>query len=75
MIRHYSSDIARQAARMLVEHESEAENYYLSRKLMNSLKSLRRQIFPRIEGSLKHVCAQLNDEQNLAAQALLKVLD
>src|SRR5436305_765963 len=75
MARHYSSGIARQAARMLAGHGSEAGNYYLSRESVNPLESLRRQIFPRIEGSLEYVCTQLDDEQDLAAQALLKVLD
>jgi hypothetical protein len=75
MAKHYSSGIARQAARMLAGHGSEAGNYYLSRESLNPSESLRRQIFPRIEESLEYVCSRLNDEQDLAAQAVLKVFD
>ena len=41
MARHYSSGIARQAARMLAGHGSEAGNYYLSRESINPSESLR----------------------------------
>lgn len=75
MARHYSSGIARQAARMLAGHGSEAGNYYLPRESMNPPESLRRQIFPCVEESLKYVCSRSNDEQDLAAQAFLGVLD
>src|SRR5437762_838339 len=75
MARHYSSGIARQAARMLAGHGSEAGNYYLSRESINPSESLRRQIFPRVENSLEFACSQLDQDQDLAAQAFLKVLD
>jgi hypothetical protein len=75
MSTHYSSGIARQAARMLAGHGSEVGNYYLSRESMDPPEDLRRQIFPRIEESLEYVCHQSEEQQDLAAQAYLKVLD
>ena len=75
MSRHYSSGIARQAARMLAGHGSEAGNYYLSRESVDPPEELRQQIFPRIEESLAYVCSQSEGRQDLAAQAYLKVLD
>ena len=41
MSRHYSSGIARQAARMLAGHGSEAGNYYLSRESADPPEELR----------------------------------
>ena len=75
MANHYSSGIARQAARIIAGHGNEAGNYYLSRESMNPPENLRRQIFPHIEKSLEYVCSRSDDEQDLAAQAFLKVLD
>ena len=75
MARHYSSGIARQAARMLAGHGSGAGNYYLPRESVNPPESLRRQIFPRIEEALEYVSSRSDDEQDLAAQAFLRVLD
>jgi hypothetical protein len=75
MNKHYSSGIARQAARMLTDHGSEAGNYYLSRESVISPESLRRQIFPLIEKSLEYIYNLSDDDQDLAAQAFLKVLD
>lgn len=75
MTKHYSSGIARQAARMLAGHGSEAGNYYLSRESVIPSESLRRQIFPLIEESLEYIYNLSDDDQDLAAQAFLKVLD
>jgi len=73
--RHYSSGIAKQGARMLAGHGSEAGNYYLSRESVDPTESLRRKVFPRIEESLEYIYSQSDDQQDLAAQAYLKVLD
>jgi hypothetical protein len=51
MVQHYSTQVARKAARMMAGHPEERGSYYLSRESLAPPEQLLQQVFPMLEES------------------------
>lgn len=72
MMVHYSAGIAKTAARMLAGHGKESGRYFIAREALEPPDELRKQIFPQLEESLRHVKSMGEDR---AAEAFLAACD
>ena len=75
MAKHYSSGIARGAARQFAGFPAERGKYYLTRSASPPPESLRRKVFPRLEESLAFLNSVPLEERDRAAGSVLNTLD
>ena len=75
MAKHYSSGIARGAARQFAGFPAERGKYYLARSALPPPESLRRKVFPQLEESLQFLNSIPSEERDRAAGSVLNTLD
>jgi len=75
MAKHYSSGIARGAARQFAGFPAERGKYYLTRSASQPPESLRRKVFPRLEESLAFLNSVPLEERDRAAGSVQNTLD
>ena len=75
MAKHYSSGIARGAARQFAGFPAERGKYYLARSALRPPESLRRKVFPQLEESLLVLNSIPSEERDRAAGSVLNALN
>jgi len=71
MVKHYSTGVAKQAARMFAGHGKEPGRQFLSREVKVPPDSLRKQIFPHLEESFEIT----REQKDVAGQAFCLACD
>src|SRR4051794_9656024 len=69
MAQHYSTGLSKQATRMLTGHGPDLGTQFLEREGLEPPESLRRLIFPRLEGSQQQIFEPVVNRRDRAAQS------
>jgi Centromere DNA-binding protein complex CBF3 subunit, domain 2/Transcriptional activator of glycolytic enzymes len=75
MAKHYSSGVARGAARQFAGFPADRGKFYLNRSVLSPSESLRRKIFPRLEESLWFLESLPPEQRDRATGSVLNTLD